>query len=102
MIRNSTNKKMIKHIPVVSIVTYLPKRSFTSSTDDNAYFRESDLVAVLLKGLPFGVQNNDIKNFFGEYEYIPTSLEIGLNREGKHNGAGCILFEDEGEAALAV
>jgi len=103
MIRNSTNKKMINHIPVVSIVTYLPRRSFTTSTaDDGDDFGENEPVAVLLKGMPFGVLTSDIKKFFEEYKYLPTSIEIGLNREGKHSGSGCILFEDEGEAALAV
>jgi len=46
--------------------------------------------------LSFGATSSDIKNFFQEYRYLPTSVEIGLNSEGKHNGAGCILFEDEG------
>jgi len=46
--------------------------------------------------LPWGVGYDEINTFFKEYKYLPKSAEIGLNTEGRQNGAGCILFEDEG------
>jgi len=55
-----------------------------------------------MKGLPFGVEYSHIKEFFEGYKYLPTSVEIGLNEIGRHTGAGCILFENEGEATIAV
>jgi len=82
MIRNSTNKKMINHIPVVSVMTNLPRRSFSYSRTGGKNFDDDDPVAVLLKGMPFTAELSDIKKFFKSYKYLPTSVEIGLNKAG--------------------
>lgn len=61
-----------------------------------------DQVAVKIRGLPYQVRYEEISDFFSNYQYIEKSVILGLNNEGRKNGFGAILFENEEEAATAA
>jgi RNA recognition motif-containing protein len=60
------------------------------------------MVAVKIKGLEYGVNYNEIKNFFNGFGYINNSVQLGLNREGRNNGFGAILMDNSEAAEGAV
>ena len=60
------------------------------------------MCAVKIKGLEYNVDYNDIKNFFKGCGYVNNSVQLGLNREGRNNGFGAILFNKEEDAQHAV
>ena len=61
-----------------------------------------DQVAVKIRGLPYQTRYEEISDFFGDYQYIERSVILGLNNEGRKNGFGAILFENEDEAQSAA
>jgi hypothetical protein len=59
-------------------------------------------VALKLRGLPFQIANFDIVNFFYGYSFIYNTVLIGKNNDGKKNGYGILLFENEQECQRAM
>lgn len=70
---------------------------FKSST-----FKDEDLVALKIKGLPYSTTFEEVSDFFKNFQYIEKSVVLGLGRDGRKNGFGTILFEDEKEAKDAM
>jgi RNA recognition motif-containing protein len=57
---------------------------------------------VKIRGLPYNIRYEEVADFFQDFKYINQSVVLGLNNEGRKNGFGAILFEDEEEAARAA
>ena len=64
-------------------------------------FKESDKVAVKIRGLPWKTKHEHITDFFANHGYIEKSIVFGVGHEGKTNGFGAILFKGEQAADLA-
>jgi RNA recognition motif-containing protein len=60
------------------------------------------MVAVKVRGLPYSAQYEDISDLFKDFKYIEKSVIMGLGYDGRKNGFGAILFEDENEAKEAM
>lgn len=65
-------------------------------------FKESDKVAVKIRGLPYQVRYDEIADFFRDHGYIEKSAILGVGADGRKNGFGSILFEDQEMAQLAA
>jgi len=57
---------------------------------------------VKLEGLPYRVRESEIEDFFRGFDYIPGSVELGKNSDGRMSGDAWIQFRDEGAARQAV
>jgi RNA recognition motif-containing protein len=60
------------------------------------------MVSVKVRGLPYSAQYEDVSEFFKDFHYIERSVVMGLGYDGRKNGFGAILFEDEKEAKDAM
>lgn len=65
-------------------------------------FGDEDMVACKVRGLPYSAQYEDVSEFFKDFHYIERSVVMGLGYDGRKNGFGAILFEDEKEAKDAM
>lgn len=65
-------------------------------------FNDEDMVSVKVRGLPYSAQYEDVAEFFKDFHYIEKSVVMGLGYDGRKNGFGAILFEDEKEAKDAM
>ena len=54
--------------------------------------------ALCLKGLPFRVQKNEIKEFFAEVCDVPEDNIHIAEEEGRRSGNGLCVFESEDQA----
>lgn len=77
-------------------------RPVDNGPDMSDRFGQDDKVAVKIRGLPYQVRYEEINDFFGDFKSINRSVILGLNNEGRKNGFGAILFEDEEEASAAA
>jgi len=59
---------------------------------------DDELVAVKIRGLPYQVRYEEVSELFKDYGYIDKSVVLGLGADGRKNGFGAILFDDEKEA----
>lgn len=57
---------------------------------------------VKIRGLPYSCRYEEINDFFGDYKTVFQSVVFGLNREGRKNGFGAIVFETDEEASAAA
>ena len=64
--------------------------------------KEEDQVAVKIRGLPYQVRYEEIADFFRDYRYIEKSAILGVGGDGRKNGFGSILFEDQEESREAA
>lgn len=64
--------------------------------------KETDMVAVKIRGLPYQIRYEEIGDFFREHMYIQKSVILGVGADGRKNGFGSILFEDPETALIAV
>ena len=64
--------------------------------------KETDMVAVKIRGLPYQIRFEEIGDFFREHRYIQKSVILGCGADGRKNGFGSILFEDPETALMAV
>lgn len=55
-----------------------------------------------MRGLPYSVTPEDIKQFFGGMGLTEGSVKIGLMADGKKTGEAMVLFEREEDLALAL
>jgi RNA recognition motif-containing protein len=60
------------------------------------------MVSLKIKGLPYSTTFEEVADFFKDFQYIEKSVVLGLGRDGRKNGFGAILFEDEKEAKAAA
>ena len=64
--------------------------------------KEEDQVAVKIRGLPYQVRYEEIADFFRDHRYIEKSAILGVGADGRKNGFGSILFEDQDTAQIAA
>lgn len=64
--------------------------------------KEEDKVAVKIRGLPYQVRYEEIADFFRDHRYIEKSAILGVGADGRKNGFGSILFEDQETAQIAA
>eukprot|EP00466_Bigelowiella_natans_P004461 jgi/Bigna1/79884/fgenesh1_pg.66_\ len=57
---------------------------------------------VKLEGLPYRVRESEIEDFFRGFDFIPGTVELGKNSDGRMSGDAWIQFRDEGAARQAV
>lgn len=57
---------------------------------------------VKIRGLNYTARYEEVSEFFKDYKIVPQSVVLGVNFEGRKNGFGAILFEDENEAKNAA
>jgi RNA recognition motif-containing protein len=57
---------------------------------------------VKIRGLNYNVRYEEIHEFFKDFKIVDQSVVLGLNREGRKNGFGAILFDNEEEANKAA
>eukprot|EP00803_Ostreobium_quekettii_P000932 evm.model.scf_2244.1 EVM.evm.TU.scf_2244.1 scf_2244:20202-21701(-) len=62
----------------------------------------TDGSTVKMRGLPFRASKQEVLEFFAEYEMIPDSLHIGVDRLGRPSGEGWLTFSNPNEARRAV
>lgn len=65
-------------------------------------FSDDDKVAVKIRGLPYKVRFEEVSDFFRDYNYIEKSVVLGTNPDGRKNGFGAILFDNEQDAGAAI
>lgn len=53
------------------------------------------MVGVKIRGLPFKATLDHINAFFANHEAVEGSFMFGYNKEGRKDGFGTLLFEDE-------
>ena len=70
-----------------------------SSTQTNI---ASVSATVKVRGLPYRSTPADILSFFIGYQYLPDSLQIGLDSLGRPSGEAWLTFVNPGEATRAV
>lgn len=55
-----------------------------------------------MRGLPYRATDEEVNDFFNEYKTKEDSLQWGLGQDGRKNGWGAILMEDEDQASRAA
>ena len=63
---------------------------------------QDDRIAVKIRGLPYKVRFEEVSDFFRDYSYVEKSVILGTNPDGRKNGFGAILFENEDDAKEAA
>jgi len=62
----------------------------------------NDGSTVRVRGLPFKVTEQEVKEFFQSFKFIPTSVQIDKDTSGRSSGEGWITFLGPDEARRAV
>ena len=60
------------------------------------------MVALKIRGLPFRVSYQEIKDFFVNFNFIENSVLFSIGSDGRKNGLGGILFSNYLEARTAL
>jgi len=81
---------------------YSNDRPVDNGPDLSDRFEPEDKVAVKIRGLPYQTRYEEVADFFQDYKFIQRSVILGLNNEGRKNGFGSILFENQEEAEAAA
>lgn len=68
----------------------------------SSFYKDEDMVALKIKGLPYSATYEEISDFFDGMGYVFKSVVIGLGRDSRPNGFAAILFESEGDAEAAM
>lgn len=63
---------------------------------------QNDGSTIKIRGLPFRAKENDILEFFREYDVLSHSVHIGVDGSGRPTGDGWITFSNQEEAKRAV
>ena len=88
--------------------TNLTEATFVSNNNlGQSYFfwfvdKDSDKVALKIKGLPYSATYEEISDFFDGMNYVYKSVVIGFGRDGRPNGFASILYEKESDAENAM
>ena len=56
------------------------------------------MVASKFRGLPWKVTMEEVAEFFQKYKVVEGSIVLGQAEDGRRNGWGTCLFENEEEA----
>lgn len=59
-------------------------------------------IGLKMRGLPYRATDEEVTDFFAEYKIKEDSLQWGLGADGRKNGWGAILMENEDEANRAA
>ena len=60
------------------------------------------MVAIRMFGLAWRVEYSEIEDFYREFKFVERSIVLGKGDDGRNNGLGAILFEDEEQASKAA
>ena len=55
-----------------------------------------------MRGLPWRVTYDEISDFFKDFKMVEKSIVLGIGPDGRKDGYGVCLFNDEQEANAAV
>jgi len=55
-----------------------------------------------MRGLPYRATDEEVAEFFKDFKTKEDSLQWGLGEDGRKNGWGSILMENEDEASRAA
>jgi RNA recognition motif-containing protein len=80
------------------------RRGFSSDEGEESHlgFKDSDMVAIDMRGIPFRASEEDIYAFFSSFEFVPKSVKIGFKRDMRKSGYASILFKNEEQATSAL
>lgn len=59
-------------------------------------------VGIKMRGLPYRATDEEVIEFYKDYKIKEDSLQWGLGEDGRKNGWGAILLENEDEASRAA
>ena len=63
---------------------------------------KEDKLGVKMRGLPWRVTYDEISDFFKDFKMVEKSIVLGIGPDGRKDGYGVCLFNDEQEANAAV
>lgn len=75
---------------------------FMSSPFSHIKHFTNDGSTIRVRGLPFKVTEQEVKEFFHSFKFIPTSVQIDKDTSGRSSGEGWITFNSPDEARRAV
>ena len=55
-----------------------------------------------MRGLPYRATDEEVTDFYKDFKLKEDSMQWGLGQDGRKNGWGSILFENEDEASRAA
>lgn len=55
-----------------------------------------------MRGLPYRATDEEVQEFFKDFKMKEDSIQYGLGADGRKNGWGCVLMEDEDNASRAA
>ena len=55
-----------------------------------------------MRGLPYRATDEEVTDFYKDFKLKEDSMQWGLGADGRKNGWGTILFENEDEASRAA
>eukprot|EP00210_Caulerpa_lentillifera_P008003 g7642.t1 len=85
----------------LSMDAQMPTNFGTSPFSHIKHFA-NDGSTVRVRGLPFRVTEQEIKEFFQSFKFIPTSIQIDKDTSGRSSGEGWVTFINPDEARRAV
>jgi len=65
-------------------------------------FTEDQEVCVKMRGLPYRATDEEVYEFFKDFKVKEDSMQWGMGADGRKNGWGCIVMENEDEASRAA
>ena len=72
-------------------------------TELNVYPFEDDAeVCLKIKGMPYRCTEEEVCEFFKDFKIKEDSIQWGLGADGRKNGFGAVVFENEDEASRAA
>ena len=63
---------------------------------------DPDSVAVKIRGMPYRTNPDEVTDFFKDHKHVDNSVIFGKNSDGRNNGFGTLLFENEDAANAAI
>jgi len=74
----------------------------TKSNKRKLEFVIDDLIAIKMRGIPFGATEKEIAQFFEQYQIVENAIKIGVYPSGLKTGEAVVLFKTVEEAKRAV
>jgi RNA recognition motif-containing protein len=63
---------------------------------------KEDKIGVKMRGLPWRVTYDEVAEFFKDFKMVEKSIVLGIGPDGRKDGYGVCLFQDETECQAAV
>ena len=74
---------------------------WTLNSTNKFAFKNTDKVCIVMRGIPFNSNEEEISKFFDTYKYIPDTIKFGIDENKRRTGFASLLFKNEEETAKA-